>query len=293
MIGAGGGIGRGDGGIGAEMPGQVERQLHARRKSCKALVDAELEVEGAILMPQHDRGRDRGSRRRASSRSRTAPVSASAGAARRTKAASPSSCISAVPRLPFQPLASSCRNVSSAAATCSRVRATSKRTAPCSAKPMALAAQLLQFLCAQRIMKQFLGIARGVERGAEAGLQHARTQAVSSQHLVKDLHGRAIERHVAQDQRMRAGFARRPQQFRRGILRHVAIEQRRAQRAVGFGARQSGQRNFAGAPHRDRQASCRSGAARRPAIASPGATSADTPVRPRANAFTASSQPGR
>ncbi len=38
--------------------GSVQRQLHARRKlSCKALVDAELEVEGAILMAQHDGGR--------------------------------------------------------------------------------------------------------------------------------------------------------------------------------------------------------------------------------------------
>ena len=59
MIGVGGGVGHGDRGIGAEMPGQVERQLHAGRKFREALVDAELEIERAILMPQHDRGRDR------------------------------------------------------------------------------------------------------------------------------------------------------------------------------------------------------------------------------------------
>ena len=59
MIGARGGIDQRDIGIGAEMPRQVERQLHAGRKFCKMLVDAELEVERAVLMPQHDPGRDR------------------------------------------------------------------------------------------------------------------------------------------------------------------------------------------------------------------------------------------
>ena len=59
MIGAGGGVGGGDRGIGAEMPGQIERQLHARREFRKALVDAELEKEGAVLMPEYDSGRDR------------------------------------------------------------------------------------------------------------------------------------------------------------------------------------------------------------------------------------------
>ena len=62
MIGARRGIRAGDGGIGAEMPGEIERQLHARRISCKTLVDAELEEESAILMAQHDAG---GHRRRA------------------------------------------------------------------------------------------------------------------------------------------------------------------------------------------------------------------------------------
>src|SRR4051812_10594089 len=39
-----------NGGIGAEMAGEVERELHARRISCEAFVDAELEEEGAVLM---------------------------------------------------------------------------------------------------------------------------------------------------------------------------------------------------------------------------------------------------
>ena len=53
----------GDGGIGAEMARQVERELHARRIFRKALVDAELEEEGAVLMAQHDAGGHRCRRR--------------------------------------------------------------------------------------------------------------------------------------------------------------------------------------------------------------------------------------
>src|ERR1700720_3964564 len=41
------------------MPRQVERQLYSGRKLRKPLVDAELEVERAVLMPEHDRGCDR------------------------------------------------------------------------------------------------------------------------------------------------------------------------------------------------------------------------------------------
>src|ERR1700732_5405951 len=59
MIGAGGGIGGREHGIGAQMPWQLERQLYARRKFRKTLVDAELEVERAVLMPEHDRRRHR------------------------------------------------------------------------------------------------------------------------------------------------------------------------------------------------------------------------------------------
>ena len=59
MIGVRGGIGGRDCRIGTEVPGQIERQLHARRKLGKTLVDAEFEIERAILMPQHDRRRDR------------------------------------------------------------------------------------------------------------------------------------------------------------------------------------------------------------------------------------------
>src|SRR5439155_25473186 len=56
MVRGGGGIDQANGWIRAEMPGQFQRQLHARRKFCKALVDAELEVESAVLMAQYDGG---------------------------------------------------------------------------------------------------------------------------------------------------------------------------------------------------------------------------------------------
>ena len=154
-----------------------------------------------------------------------------------------------MPRLPFQPLASSPRNISSAAAT-SLARA--RDVEPDGAvlgQPMALAAQFLQLLGAQRLAQQFVGIARGVEAGAELRLQHARTQAVLPQHLGEGVHGRAIERYVAQDQRMGAGCRAACSRSRRGLMRRVAVEQRRAQRAVGMGADQRGQRDFVGAPH--------------------------------------------
>src|SRR5690242_11686808 len=41
------------------MTRQFQRKLYTRRELCKALVDADLEEEGARLMPQHDAGGDR------------------------------------------------------------------------------------------------------------------------------------------------------------------------------------------------------------------------------------------
>src|SRR5689334_2492562 len=42
---------------------QIERELHAGRELCKTLIDADLEEEGAVLMPQHDPcGHRRGAR---------------------------------------------------------------------------------------------------------------------------------------------------------------------------------------------------------------------------------------
>ena len=117
-------------------------------------------------------------------------------------------------------------------------------------QPMALPAQLLQFLSPSASRSNSSASRVASSAGAQMGLQHARTQALAPQRFVDGLHRRAVERDIAQDQRVGAGLARRPQQSRRGIMRRVAIEQRRAKRAVGMGAHQSGQRNPAGVPHR-------------------------------------------
>ena len=47
---------------------------------------------------------------------------------------------------------------------------------------------------------------------------------------------------------MRTCLARLPHQLRGGLLRRVAIERRDAQRAVGLGADQSGQRDLVSTP---------------------------------------------
>ena len=111
-----------------------------------------------------------------------------------------------MPRLAFQPLASSVRNVSTAAAISAGVRATSKCDRAMFGEAIALAAQFFQFLRAQRLAQQFVGVAGSVEAGAHMRLQHQRLHAVAAQHLGEGLHGRAIERDGAQDQRMRAGL---------------------------------------------------------------------------------------
>ena len=69
---------------------------------------------------------------------------------------------------------------------------------------------------------------------------------------VKALDGGAIERDVAQDQRMGAGFSRLAHQPGGGVLGQIAIERRRAERTVGVGTDQGGKGDFVGAPHRDR-----------------------------------------
>ena len=82
-------------------------------------------------------------------------------------------------------------------------------------------------------------------------LQHARRDAVAPQHLDESLHGGTVERHVAQHQRVRAGLPRAVQKIGYCLVRTVAIEQRRAQRAIGVGADPDGKRNPVGAPHRN------------------------------------------
>ena len=108
---------------------------------------------------------------------------------------------------------------------------------------VALAAQLLQFLCAQRFMQQFIGVTGRIEAGAIVGLQYARLHAAVAQYVCKGLHRRTIERHDAQDQRVGAGLPRRLQQVRGRVPGKVAIERRCAKRAIRFGADENGQGN--------------------------------------------------
>ena len=116
---------------------------------------------------------------------------------------------------------------------------------------IALAAQFFQFLRAQRLAQHFVGVAGSVKAGANMRLQHHGLHAAAMQHVGKGFHGGAVERGAAQDQRMRTGPPGLLQNIGDGIFRHVAIEQRRAKRAVGIGADQSGQGDLVGAPHRD------------------------------------------
>ena len=116
---------------------------------------------------------------------------------------------------------------------------------------IALTAQVFQFLRAQRLAQHFVGVTSSVKAGTDMRLQDHGLHATAMQHFGKGFHGRAVERGSAEDQRVRAGASGLLQNARDGFLSHVAVEQRRAERAVGIGADQSGQRDPVGAPHRD------------------------------------------
>ena len=175
------------------MPGQVQRQLHARREFRKTLVDAELEVERAVLMTQYDAG---GDRRVACAERHDLALAASASAevARRIKAASPSSA-SAVPRCAFQPLASNARKVSSGRRppVCAR-RRNGQRHAQRGGGAGG-AAPSASWLRAPR--QQLIGITGRIEPGAQmdcrrsakVGLQQARTHSVTPQHCLGSTYG--------------------------------------------------------------------------------------------------------
>ena len=103
--------------------------------------------------------------------------------ARRTKLASPSCCTSAVPRLAF-PAAGferqECLDRASDVFGCPR---DIEMHGAVLGQAMALAAQFLQFLRAQCVTQQLIGIACRIETGADPGLQYPRTQAGSAARL--------------------------------------------------------------------------------------------------------------
>ena len=115
---------------------------------------------------------------------------------------------------------------------------------------VALPAQFLVLLRSQRLGQQFIGVAPRIETGAKVGLQQARTHSVTPQHCLESSHGFSVERHVAQDQHVRAGTARLPDQSLRGVLGDAAIERWRAKRAIGLRTCQPRKGKLIGSPQR-------------------------------------------
>ena len=121
-------------------------------------------------------------------------------------------------------------------------------------EPVALPAQFLQLLAAQRVAQQFVGIAplhQDRREDADCSSRGCRPSCRSTS--VK-----AFMAAPSSDTSRRISAcapARAPaHQLPAASPRDVAVEQRRAQRAVGTGADQSGQGDLVGAPHRnDRQ----------------------------------------
>ena len=250
MVRRGGGIGEADCGIGAEMPRQLDRELHARREFRKAFVDAELEEERAISMSQHDTG---GNRRLASAQQNDLAL---AGCGERHRGAADEGGIALVlhqrgaalglPAAGFDLQ----EHLDRGRDALGRARDV-KTHRPMLGKPVTLTAQLLQFLGPKRFLQQFIGITAGIERGAQMRLQQFWTQAVAAQFLAERPHRATIERCRAQNQGMGPGGAPLLHELQRGGFRLLAVEQRRAQRAIGIGADQRRQRNFPGTPQRD------------------------------------------
>ena len=225
---------------------QLERELHARREFRKTLIDAELEIERAILMPQHDGRRNR----RVTGAQRHDLALAVLG--KRSRCATDKSGVAFILRERRAALtlpAAGFKLHENLDRPRDLVRRTCRVEADCAVfgEPMALAAQLLQFLVPQRLTQQFFRIARRIQAGTEIGLEHARTQVLAPEALGEGLHGRAAQRHVAQDQCAGAGLSRLKGQLADGVDGRVAIERRCAQRAVGMRAHQSGQGNLVSA----------------------------------------------
>ena len=215
-------------GIGAEMPGQIERQLHARREFRKALVDAELEIEGAVLMPQHDAG---GHRRLAGPQRHDLAL---AGGRERRRGAADEAGIAVVlhqrgAALGFPAAGFQLQEGLDRGGDVVR-RARDRRNAPRRARRGGCAAGAAPSVSSARAPRAAIPRRRAWRRARRGHAIAARAaQAVAAQHLGERLHGGAVERHVAQDQRVGAGL-RAPVQHDRSCrsLGMVAVEQRRA-----------------------------------------------------------------
>src|SRR3984957_8943464 len=155
------------------MSRQVERQLDAGREFRKTLVDAELEVERAILMPKHDRG---GNRRFAGMHGHDFALAGFGEATRR--AADEAQIAFALPKrgaaftLPATGFQRE-KNLNRLGDLLGRA-GDRKPHLTMLGEAVALAPQLLQLLGAERVAKHFVGLAPGVKTGAQMRMQDDR-----------------------------------------------------------------------------------------------------------------------
>ena len=173
------------GGIGHAMAGSAQRCRVRSSVSCtpgrefrKTLIDAELEVKCAVLMPQHDGGCHR---RVAGTQRHDLALAGLGERFRRAADKGRHRHRAAAARCRARPSSRWLRGGGTFRWRTRRlrgVRATSKRTAPVFGEAVALAAQFLQLLGTQSVVQQFIGIAGRIEAGANVGLQHSRTHAV-------------------------------------------------------------------------------------------------------------------
>ncbi len=258
------------------MPRQLERELDAGRILRKALVDAELEPERTILVPQHDAGCDR----RVAGVQRDDLALAACGHGRGGAADEAGvarmlgerGAAIGLPAARFQR-----RKTSTMRGDVRGRRRDREADLAVLGETVALPSQLLQLLGAERVAQQFVGVGGGIETGALFGAQHVRRKSGFGERRADRLHRRAFERDVAQHDRARAGCARRVEQGARGVERRAAVDQRRAEIAVGIGRDQHRQRNL-----QARQADT-TGSSATSLRASSRALSAETSLRPRAD----------
>ena len=229
------------------MARQIERELHARRAFGEALVDAHLEIKGAIEMPQHDAGRDRYV---AGVQSYDFAVAARSrieyGAADEGSVAFVLSQGGAA--LGFPSAGFEREERAEIAFDFARCGGDGEDHVAMFCEPVALAAQFLELLRPQCIAQQVVGVPCGVKAGALVTLQDARFQSAARQLARERHHDRAVQRDVAQDQRVGAAVLCLLHQCLRGLVGLIAIEQWRGERAVRIGADQCRQGKAVSAP---------------------------------------------
>ncbi|MDB5486148.1 MAG: hypothetical protein JWR29_2052 [Tardiphaga sp.] len=250
MAGCGGGIDHRDGRIGAKVARDVEGQLHARRQLCERLIDAEFEIERAIKMPQNDA---RGDRRHAGmQRDDLALALGGEGCGGATN----KSGVTAVqfqrgaafgfPSAGFE-IKKQIEGRGDLVWTAHHL----ERDLAMLGEAIAQAAQVFQFLRAECVAQDILGVARGIEAGAVMRLQNRWRQFLAGEGGGDGGHRRAVQGRIAQDQRMRAGVPGLCHHLQYRLDRMIAIEQRRTERAVRIGGHECRKQNTEGAAQLD------------------------------------------